>query len=138
MLLAGVSQFAGAAVMMTTFLPVPLWYRIPSQIVSVALIIAGFPALTAMTAEIVPASIRGIAFSVEGFLGAVASAVSPLLIGFIADQFPITIDGEVKGHLANAFLCVTPLVLLGSLVVLHGRRYVAGDVARVEATRAVQ
>jgi MFS family permease len=130
MLIAGITQFAGAALIMTTFLPVPLWYRLPGQLVSVALIVAGLPALTAMTAEVVPPEIRGIAFSVEGFLAAVATAVSPLLIGVIADQFPITVDGETKGHLANAFLCVTPLVLVGASVVLAGRRHVAADVAR--------
>jgi MFS family permease len=127
MLLAGCTAFTGAALLMTTFLPVPLWYRMPAQLVSVALVVAGFPALTAMTSEVVPAVVRGTAFSLVGFLGAVAGALSPLLIGVLADQFPITVDGETKGHLANAFLCVTPLVMLGALVVIRGRRYVAED-----------
>jgi MFS family permease len=133
MLYAAVTGFAGGAVMMTTFLPVPLWYRIPVQVISVALIVTGLPALTTMTAEVVPAAIRGIAFSVEGFLAGLASALSPLAIGLLADQFPITIKGETKGHLANAFLCVTPLVLIGALVVLAGRRHVSADVARAAA-----
>ena len=137
MLIAGVTQFAGAALIMTTFLPVPLWYRLPGQLVSVALIVAGLPALTAMTSEVVSPAIRGIAFSVEGFLAAVATALSPLAIGVLADQFPITVDGETKGHLANAFLCVTPLVLVGALVVLAGRRHVGADVARA-AGRSVE
>jgi hypothetical protein len=35
----------------------------------------------------------------------------------------------VKGNLANAFLIVTPLIFLGALVLLRGRRHVAGDIA---------
>ena len=82
------------------------------------LLVAGFPALTAMTAEVVPAAIRGLTFSVTSFLAALASAASPLLIGAIADQFNYNVDGKVKGNLAYAFLIVTPLVLIGGLVVL--------------------
>ena len=49
-----------------------------------------------MTAEVVPAEIRGLAFSETGFLRALVSAASPLAI-------------------------------VGALVVLRGRRYVAAD-----------
>ncbi len=83
-----------------------------------------------MITEVVPAEVRGISFSVTGFLGAVvgrrvaarSSASSPTSSTF-------TVDGEVKGNLANAFLFVTPLVFVGALVVLRGRRHVAGDIA---------
>jgi len=53
----------------------------------VAFIIGGLVAIPVMITEVVPAGVRGIAFSVTGFLGAVASAISPTLIGFVADQF---------------------------------------------------
>ena len=86
-----------------------------------------------MISEVVPASVRGAAFSVTGFLGAIVGAASPPIIGFIADQFAVTIDGELRGHLANAFLCVTPLVVLGAVIVLRGRSSVESD---IEAARA--
>ena len=133
MLVAGTAQVIGALALMASFLPTPLLFRMPAQIVGVAFIVAGGPALAAMIAEVVPATIRGIAFSVTGFLGAIAGAASPLLIGVIADQFELVVDGEVKGHIANAFLIVTPLVIIGGLVVLRGRRWVAGDTARAAA-----
>ena len=46
------------------------------------------------------------------------------------------VDGEVKGNLANAFLIVTPLVLVGAVVLLQGRRHVAGDIAAAAAADA--
>jgi MFS family permease len=133
MLVTGVSQLLGALLLAPTFLPVPLWFRMPVQIVAVALIVGGLPALSTMISEVVPASVRGISFSLTGFLGAIVGAASPPLIGFLADQFPFTVDGEVRGHLANAFLCVTPLVVVGALVVLRGRASVEADVAAARA-----
>lgn len=128
MLFAGAAQFVSAIVFATTFLPVPLWWRISGQVIGVMLLVAGFPALLGMLAEVVYPKIRGVAFSLRTFLGALASGVSPVLIGFIADQFSFVVDGEVQGHLSNAFLAVTPLVAIGALVVLQGRRHVPGDI----------
>jgi MFS family permease len=136
MLVAGTAQVLGALALMGSFLPTPLLLRMPLQVVGVAFIVAGGPALAAMIAEVVPATIRGIAFSVTGFLGAIAGAASPLLIGVIADRFELIVDGEVKGHIANAFLIVTPLVIIGGLVVLRGRRWVTGDRATAAAALA--
>lgn len=135
MLIAGVTQLIGASLLMVSFLDVPLWVRLPLQCVAVASIVGGLVAIPVMITEVVPAGIRGIAFSVTGFLGAVASAISPTLIGFIADQYEFVVDGEVRGNLARAFLLVSPLVLVGALVLLRGRRYVAGDIAAVAAER---
>ena len=129
MLLAGVSLLAGSVLIMPSFLPVPVWARIPLQIPAIALIVCGLPALSTMITEVVPATMRGTAFSITGFFSAVAGAVSPLIIGIIADRFPITIAGEEKGHLGNAFLCVMPIVMVGALVVLRGRRHVVADTA---------
>ncbi len=135
MLIAGYAQFAGGVLLMLTFLPVPLWFRVPAQIVGVALLVAGFPALTSMIAQVVPASIRGIAFSVTSFLGAVSGALSPLVIGIVSEQYSFSVDGVSKGHLANSFLTITPLVLFGALVVLRGRRWVGHDLAVAAAER---
>lgn len=128
MLVAGVCQFVGAILLLVTFLDVPLWLRMPLQGVAVAFIVGGLVAIPVMIAEVVPAGIRGIAFSVSGFLSAVAGALSPLLIGVIADRFDYVVDGEVKGDLAKAFLIVTPLVLVGALVLIRGRHHVAADI----------
>lgn len=135
MLLAGVCQAVGAALLLPTFLDVPIWVRIPVQGVAVAFIVGGLVAIPVMITEVVSADIRGIAFSVTGFLSAIAGAISPLLIGFIADQFEYVVDGEVKGNLANAFLIVTPLVFVGAAALLQGRRHVAGDIAAARALR---
>jgi MFS family permease len=127
MLLAGGCQLIGAALLMPSFLDVPLWVRIPLQGIAVAFIVGGLVAIPVMITEVVPAAVRGTAFSVTSFLSAMAGAASPLLIGLIADQFDYLVDGEIKGNLANAFLIVTPLIFIGSLVLLQGRRHVAGD-----------
>jgi MFS family permease len=127
MLLAGTCQGIGAALLMPTFLDVPLALRIPVQGVAVAFIVGGLVAIPVMIAEVVPAAVRGISFSVTGFLSAMAGAASPLLIGAIADRFEFMVDGEVKGNLANAFLIITPLVFVGALVLLQGRRHVSAD-----------
>lgn len=131
MRLAGVTQSISALIFIPTFFPIPLVVRLLGHIVAVAFVVAAFPALTAMISEVVPAKIRGIAFSVSGFVGALASAISPLLIGAIADRFPIRVDGDLKGNLAIAFGAVTPLILVGALVVLNGRRHVERDIASV-------
>jgi MFS family permease len=124
----------GAVFLIIVFLPTPLAVKLPMAVIGVLLIVAGFPALTAMTAEVVPAEIRGLTFSVTGFLSALVSAASPLIIGALADQWDfVTKNGTVKGNLGNAFVVVTPLVIVGALVVLRGRRYVAEDTRRAAA-----
>jgi MFS family permease len=137
MLLAGGCQATGAALLMPTFLDVPLALRIPVQGVAVAFIVGGLVAIPVMISEVVPAAVRGISFSVTGFLSAIAGAASPLLIGVIADRFEFVVDGDVKGNLANAFLIVTPLVFVGAALLLRGRRHVSGDVERARQPAAV-
>jgi MFS family permease len=131
MRLAAMTQSIAAVIFVPSFFPIPLALRMAMQIVAVAYVVAAFPALSSMISEVVPSTIRGIAFSVSGFLGALVSAASPLLIGAIADQFPIMVDGKTRGNLAIAFGMVTPLILVGAAVVMNGRRHVAADVARV-------
>ena len=132
MRLAGTTQFASGVILAATFLHEPIAVRLVGQVVGVALLVAAFPALTAMATEVVPAQIRGTAFALSGFLAALASSLSPLLIGVIADRFPIHVRGETKGNLAIAFASVMPLVLIGALVVLNGRRHVQHDIAKVK------
>jgi MFS family permease len=136
MLVAGVCQGCGAALLMVTFLGIPLFVMLPLQLVAVALIVGGLVAIPVMITEVVPAAVRGITFSITGFFTAVVSALSPLMIGFVADRFPRDFDGEVKGDLAKAFLIMTPLVLVGAVVLLRGRRHVAADVAAAASALA--
>jgi MFS family permease len=140
MLVAGATQMAGSLFLIVVFLDVPLAVRLVAALFGAMLVVAGFPALTAMTAEVVPAAIRGLTFSVTTFLSALVSAASPLLIGGIADQFEFVMpNGTVKGNLANAFLIVTPLVFIGGFVVLRGRKHVAADTLRAaELARELQ
>jgi MFS family permease len=136
MRLAGFTQTVSALIFLPTFLNIPTVLRIVGHLIAVAFVVAAFPALTAMISEVVPAKIRGIAFSVSGFIGALASAISPLLIGAVADAFPIRVDGDLKGNLAIAFATVTPLIIVGALIVLNGRRHVERDIANVPALEA--
>ena len=133
MALSAVTQAIGAVALIVVFLDVPIAVRLIFSVIGVAFIVAGFPALSATTAEIVPARVRGLAFSVTGFFSALTAALSPLIIGFIADRFDYIVDGEVEGNLANAFLIATPLVFVGAAVLWHGRRYVADDLLAAEA-----
>lgn len=135
MLIAGVGQGLGAAILLPSFLPMPLFVRLPVQLVGVALIVGGLVAIPVMISEVVPAAIRGITYSIAGFFTALGSALSPLLIGVVADLFERDFDGEVKGDLAKAFLCFTPLVLVGAAVLLNGRRHVAEDIAAASRAR---
>jgi MFS family permease len=127
MRLASYTQAAGAVVLILVFLPTPLVLRIPLSVLGVLLTVAGFPALIRTIADVVNPKVRGLAFSVSGFASALASAGSPLIIGFIADRFDLVVDGEVKGNLAYAFLCVIPLVFVGAFVLWRGSRHVQAD-----------
>src|SRR4029079_6933871 len=135
MLVAAVTQAIGAVVLMPVFADIPLAVRVVLSGIGVLFIVAGFPALAAMVAEVVPPSIRGLAFSVTGFLSALAAALSPLLIGAISDRFDYRFDGRTVGNLAHAFAIVMPLVFFVALVVWRARHFVEADKARALATR---
>jgi MFS family permease len=131
MALTAVTQTIGAVSLMIVFLDVPIVVRLLFSVIGVAFIVAGFPALSATTAEVVPSRVRGLAFSITGFFSALTSALSPLLIGFVADRFDYVADGEVQGNLANAFLIATPLVFVGAFVLWKGRRHMTADLRDV-------
>ncbi|HZQ87142.1 MAG TPA: MFS transporter [Acidimicrobiales bacterium] len=134
MLLAGIAQFVGGVLLFVSFLPVPTWtVRVPLQFIGVLFIVGAIPALAVMTAEVAPARLRGTAFAVTTWLGALLGGVTAPLVGALAVHWPIVVHGKKEGNLALAFAIVTPLVLLGSMVVLNGRRHVAADTARARA-----
>jgi MFS family permease len=132
MALTAVTQTIGAIALMIVFLDVPIVVRLVFSVIGVAFIVAGFPALSATIAEVVPSRVRGLAFSITGFFSALTSALSPLMIGFVADRFDYVVDGEIEGNLANAFLIATPLVFIGAAVLWNGRRHVTGDLRGAE------
>lgn len=134
MLLAGVAQFVGGVLLFVSFLPVPTWsVRVPLQFVGVLFVVGAIPALAVMTSEVAPARLRGTAFAVTTWLGALLGAVTAPLVGALADAWPITVHGKHEGNLALAFAIVTPFVLVGSVVVLNGRRHVGADTLRARA-----
>jgi MFS family permease len=128
MTIAGSAHVAGSVLLVVSFLQVPLWVRMPLHLLAVGCVVGGLLALTVMTVRVVPASLRGTAFSLSTFIGSLGAAFSPLAIGAIADRFDIVVDGQVKGDLAKAFLLITPMVTIGGLIVLRGRRHARGDV----------
>lgn len=137
MRLAGASQLVAGFVIVFSFLPgTPAALILLAHLVGTALLVGGAPALLATLTEIVPARIRGISFAVSTFFGALMAAISPLLIGVIADQFTFVVDGRTKGHLGHAFLIVTPLVFVAGAIVFKGRRHVPADIDRVAALEA--
>ena len=133
MTLAGTAHVAGSVLLVVSFLQVPIWIRMPLHLLAVGCVVGGLLALTVMTVRIVPASLRGTAFSLSAFIGSLGAAGSPLAIGAIADRFDVVVDGQVKGNLATAFLLITPMVTIGGLIVLRGRRHAHDDV-RAAAT----
>lgn len=134
MVVAGLSQAISAVVFAISFLGIPVWLMMLGHVVAIIFLVGANPALRAMTAEVVPAGMRGISFSITAFLGQLGGAISPLFLGLVADRFPITIAGEVKGNLQIAFLALTPLILIGGLVLLWSRRHVKEDTARAAET----
>lgn len=130
MLLAAGTTALGAVLMFISFLEgIPVFtVRLPMQIVSVGLVVAALPATTAMTSEVVRPTLRSTAFSLIRFGSTTLGAVSPPLIGFLADQFDYTTAaGDVVGDLGRAFLFVIPFLLGGAYLYWTGRRHVSRD-----------
>lgn len=125
--IAATCQTVGALALMVVFLDVPLPVRMAMSVIGVTFVVAGFPALNAMTADLVPSEQRGMAFSLTYVASAATSAAAPLLIGFISNRFEFDVDGETKGNLAYAFLIVLPTVFIGAFVLWRGRRSIVSE-----------
>jgi MFS family permease len=104
--------------------------RLPLQTVGVALVVAALPPVTVTTAEVVPAQLRGAAFGLLKLFANGLGAVAPPLIGALADTHRFRLHGELVGDLGYAFRLTAPLVLIGSLLLLLGRRHLDDDVLR--------
>jgi MFS family permease len=133
LLLGAVTTASGTVLLMLSFNDgIPVYAaRLPLQMVAVALIVASLPALTAMTTEVVPPQLRGTAFGLSKLFANLFAAITPPLIGIIADLHQITLpNGKVKGDLGFAFRWTVWSVLVGSALLLYGRRYVEGDLRK--------
>ncbi|HUR51680.1 MAG TPA: MFS transporter [Mycobacteriales bacterium] len=136
MLLGGLVTGSGTLLLLLSFLDgIPVYaVRLPLQTVGVALVVAALPPLTVVTAEVVPAQLRGAAFGLLKLCANALGAIAPPLIGVLADTHRFRMpDGEVVGDLGYAFRLTAPLVLVGSAVLLVGRRHLDRDVAAASA-----
>jgi MFS family permease len=136
MVLAGLVTGAGAILMEITFFDgIPVYtVRLPLQVLGIALIVAALPPVTVVAAEVVPPHLRGTSFGLLKLFANVLGAIAPWVIGAIADTHRfLDHEGERVGDLGYAFRWVTPLVVLGSVLLLLGRRRYDADHARANA-----
>ena len=132
MLLAGMVTGLGTIALFVSFLDgIPVYpVRMPLQLLGVALVVSSLPPITVIGAEVVPPYLRGTSFGVTKLCANVLGAVFPPLIGLIADTHRIRIHtGEIKGDLGLAFRSTMWIVLIGSVVMIRGRRHLDADVA---------
>jgi MFS family permease len=132
MLLGGLSTGIGAVLLFVSFFDgIPVGsVRLPLQTVGVAFIVAALPPLTVVTAEVVPAALRGTAFGLVKVGAGAFSALTPLLVGLLSDTHKKLYDGQLLGDLGYAFRLSAPLVLVGSVLLLLNRHHLDRDVAR--------
>ena len=135
LLLGGLTTSTGTIIIMLSFNDgIPVYtVRLPLQMVGVALVVAALPALTAMTTEVVKPPLRGTAFGLLKMSANLFSAATPPLIGLLADTQRITVDGDQVGDLGYAFRWTVWAVMVGSVLLLLGRRYVDDDLRAASA-----
>jgi hypothetical protein len=130
----------GTVLLTVSFLDgIPVYgVRLPLQMLGVAFVVAALPPLTVMTAEVVPATLRGSAFGLLKLCANGLGAVTPPIIGRLADTHRFAMpDGEIVGDLGYAFRLTAPLVLVGAALLLFGRRHLDRDVAAAQAADAL-
>lgn len=133
MLMSAIVTATGSVLLFVSFLDgIPVYpVRLPLQMVGVALVVSALPPLTVITAEVVPPALRGTSFGLVKLFANLLAAVFPPVIGLIADSHRVRIHtGELKGDLGLAFRWTIPVVLLGSAVLLLGRKHLDADTAR--------
>jgi hypothetical protein len=128
---------AGTVLLFLSFLDgIPLYsVRLPLQLVGVALVVSSLPPITVVGAEVVPPTLRGTSFGVTKLCANVLGAVFPPLIGLLADTHRIRIHtGDVKGDLGLAFRLTVWIVLIGSVLMIRGRKHLDADTAKALAS----
>ena len=133
MLLSAAVTGSGTVLLFVSFLDgIPVYsVRLPLQMVGVALVVSCLPPVTCIAAEVVPAALRGTSFGLLKLGANVLGAITPPVIGLLADAHKVRIHtGEVKGDLGFAFRCTTWVILIGSALLLLGTRHLDRDTAR--------
>ncbi|MCU1603153.1 MAG: hypothetical protein JWO22_3862 [Frankiales bacterium] len=136
MLLTSAVTAGGTVLLWISFLDgIPVYaVRLPLQMLGVGLVVSCLPPITCITAEVVPPTLRGTSFGLLKLGANVLGALTPLVIGLIADSRKHLIHtGEVKGDLGFAFLCTTPVILIGSALMLLGAKHLDRDTSRALA-----
>jgi MFS family permease len=138
LLLGASTTGLGTVILMLSFNDgIPVYaVRVPLQVVGVALVVSALPALTAMTTEVVRPALRGTAFGLLKLAANLFAAAMPPLIGYIADSRSVLVDGEEKGDLGFAFRWTVWAILIGSALLLYGRRTVEDDLRRAADDRS--
>lgn len=135
MMAAGLGTALGGVALMIGFADVPVYtVRLPMHTLGVGLIVGALPATYSMISQVATSSIRGQAFAATRFFSSLVGAFSPPLIGLVADQYQITVDGQQVGNLALAFALFTPVLFVGGWYIYRGRVHVEAD--REQARRA--
>jgi MFS family permease len=131
LLLSAIVTGSGTLLLLASFVDgIPVYsVRLPLQTLGVALVVSSLPPLTVTTAEVVPAALRGAAFGLLKLCANGLGAIATYLIGELADTHRFALpSGEVVGDLGYAFRLTAPLVLVGSALLLLGRRHLDEDV----------
>ncbi len=113
----------GIALLMLAYSPTPVSLKFPFLVFGAAGLVAAGPILVSLVSEVTPAKIRGSVFSVNAFFRLLLSALTPLAIGFIADQITFTdrdvpvaiVDDQAVEDRADRYECIDGRVKLGDL-----------------------
>ncbi len=113
----------GILLLMLAYSPTPVSLKFPFLVFGAAGLVAAGPILVSLISEVTPARIRGSVFSVNAFFRLLLSALTPLAIGFIADQITFTdrdvpvaiVDDQAVEDRADRYECIDGRVKLGDL-----------------------
>ncbi len=118
--IAVIGALSGIALLMLAYSPTPVSLKFPFLVLGAAGLVAAGPILTALISEVTPAEIRGSVFSVNAFFRLLLSALTPLAIGFVADQIeftdrnvPVAIVDDQGVDRSERYECVDGRVKLG-------------------------
>ncbi len=119
--IAMIGAEVGVALLILAYGPTPVSLKFPLLMLGAAGLVAAGPILASIISEVTPAHIRGSVFSVNSFCRLLLSALTPLAIGFIADQVtfvdrdvPVAIvDDQAVEDRADRYECIDGRVKLG-------------------------
>jgi MFS family permease len=115
---------AGTTLFTLSYLWVPLAVAIPLQLVGFFITTMSIPSLRAGLSDAVPANLRGAGFGAFNLCSVLfGQAAAPLVL--------FGISGAFDDNLRTAFLCVSPPVFVGALVLLRARDHLDEDAAKI-------